>query len=205
MKIEISEKEKKRSFTDDTSMTLCLAESLAEKDLAVDVLDQVRRYGRWYRSGHLSSTGECFDVGATTRIALELWEKHFEEAGCGAVCDGSGGANDAFKAKEEMLDEEEEEEEEEEELYIKGQKKVDAALKKKVSSPIQSSLFSTLYLWNNITSFLKITAILPFLSTNSNIFMSSQKYWFLATLIVFEHDFKIWYIANYYAFRQSGV
>ena len=34
-------------------------------------VDQMERYVRWYRRGYLSSTGECFDIGNTTRTALE--------------------------------------------------------------------------------------------------------------------------------------
>ncbi|HEV2125893.1 MAG TPA: ADP-ribosylglycohydrolase family protein, partial [Chloroflexota bacterium] len=43
-------------WTDDTSMALCLAESLVECG-GFDAGDQMRRYVRWYRDGHLSSTG----------------------------------------------------------------------------------------------------------------------------------------------------
>lgn len=57
-------------WTDDTSLALCLAESLIEKK-GFDSVDQLERYVRWYREGHLSSTGTCFDIGTTTRSALE--------------------------------------------------------------------------------------------------------------------------------------
>jgi ADP-ribosylglycohydrolase len=62
------------AWTDDTSMALCLAESLVERK-GFDALDQMRRYLRWYRQGHLSSTGRCFDIGNTTRAALEAFER----------------------------------------------------------------------------------------------------------------------------------
>lgn len=61
-------------WTDDTSMALCLAESLIEKQ-GFDVRDQMDRYVRWYRDGHLSSTGECFDIGNTTAGALRGFER----------------------------------------------------------------------------------------------------------------------------------
>jgi len=61
-------------WTDDTSMALCLAESLIECR-GVDLVDQLTRYCRWYRDGHLSSTGRCFDIGNTTRTALERFEE----------------------------------------------------------------------------------------------------------------------------------
>jgi ADP-ribosyl-[dinitrogen reductase] hydrolase len=57
-------------WTDDTSMALRLAESLIERG-GFDARDQMERYVRWYREGHLSSTGRCFDIGNATRAALE--------------------------------------------------------------------------------------------------------------------------------------
>ncbi|MEA3413710.1 MAG: ADP-ribosylglycohydrolase family protein [Pseudomonadota bacterium] len=56
-------------WTDDTSMALCLAESLVGQG-GFDPKDQMRRYLRWYREGYLSSTGVCFDIGATVSAAL---------------------------------------------------------------------------------------------------------------------------------------
>ena len=61
-------------WTDDTSMALCLAESLLKSD-GFDAADQMRRYLRWYRGGYLSSTGTCFDIGDTCRAALEQFEE----------------------------------------------------------------------------------------------------------------------------------
>ena len=60
-------------WTDDTSMAMCLAESLVEHGF--DVHDQMRRYVRWWRDGHWSSTGRCFDIGSTTRQALSRFEE----------------------------------------------------------------------------------------------------------------------------------
>jgi ADP-ribosyl-[dinitrogen reductase] hydrolase len=59
-------------WTDDTSMALCLAESLVERG-GFDPDDQMRRYLRWYDEGYLSSTGTCFDIGNTVRGALERY------------------------------------------------------------------------------------------------------------------------------------
>jgi ADP-ribosyl-[dinitrogen reductase] hydrolase len=56
-------------WTDDTSMALCLAESLIERR-GFDPLDQLERYVRWMREGHLSSNGRCFDIGGTVHAAL---------------------------------------------------------------------------------------------------------------------------------------
>src|SRR5271163_4463084 len=56
-------------WTDDTSMALCLAESLIERR-GFDPLDQLERYVRWMREGYLSSNGRCFDIGGTVHAAL---------------------------------------------------------------------------------------------------------------------------------------
>jgi len=63
-------------WTDDTSMALCLAESLIECQ-GMNLSDQLTRYIRWFRHGHLSSTGACFDIGNTVHTALV----NFEETG----------------------------------------------------------------------------------------------------------------------------
>ncbi len=60
-------------WTDDTSMALCLADSLIERGF--DPADQMQRYTRWFREGYNSVTGRCFDIGVGTRAALIRWEK----------------------------------------------------------------------------------------------------------------------------------
>lgn len=60
-------------WTDDTSMALCLAASLVEKQ-GLDPYDQMERYGRWWRQGYLSSTGHCFDIGNTVAGALRQFQ-----------------------------------------------------------------------------------------------------------------------------------
>ena len=64
-------------WTDDTSMALCLAESLVECR-GFEPADQMRRYVRWWRDGYLSSIGRCFDIGGTTRSALTRFESDGE-------------------------------------------------------------------------------------------------------------------------------
>ncbi len=56
-------------WTDDTSMALCLAESLLTKG-GFDAADQMTRYNNWWHWGYLSSTGDCFDIGMTVQGAL---------------------------------------------------------------------------------------------------------------------------------------
>lgn len=61
-------------WTDDTSMALCLAESLVARQ-GFDAKDQMDRYIRWWREGYLSPTGRCFDIGNTCRAALARYER----------------------------------------------------------------------------------------------------------------------------------
>jgi ADP-ribosyl-[dinitrogen reductase] hydrolase len=76
-------------WTDDTSMALCLADSLIERK-EFDPVDQLERYLRWYRKGYLSSTGDCFDIGGTVRSALARFEKTYEPY-CGSTDPRSAG------------------------------------------------------------------------------------------------------------------
>jgi ADP-ribosylglycohydrolase len=62
-------------WTDDTSMALCLAESLIERH-GFDPVHQLDTYVRWFRQGHWSVKGRCFDIGNTTRDALARFERH---------------------------------------------------------------------------------------------------------------------------------
>jgi len=57
-------------WTDDTSLALCLGESLLACR-GFDARDQMERYVRWWREGHWSSNGRCFDIGTTVHHALE--------------------------------------------------------------------------------------------------------------------------------------
>jgi ADP-ribosylglycohydrolase len=61
-------------WTDDTSMALCLAASLLDRE-DFDPADQMRRYLNWYRFGYMSSTDRCFDIGNTVREALHRFER----------------------------------------------------------------------------------------------------------------------------------
>lgn len=61
-------------WTDDTSMALCLATSLVERQ-GFDAADQMNRYVRWWQEGYLSSTGRCFDIGNTVRQALSQYRR----------------------------------------------------------------------------------------------------------------------------------
>lgn len=56
-------------WSDDSSLTLCLVESLCEKKY--DVKDIAQRFVRWYSEGYWTSFGKAFDIGGTTAAAME--------------------------------------------------------------------------------------------------------------------------------------
>ena len=70
-------------WTDDTSMALCLAESLVEKR-GFDPVDQLERYAKWANEGHLSSNGRLIDIGIAVRTALGQFEATHEPY-CGST------------------------------------------------------------------------------------------------------------------------
>src|SRR5271154_5340142 len=76
-------------WTDDTSMALCLAESLIES-FGFAPTDQLERYVRWRRDGHLSSRGRCFDMGIGGGWALNRFERGGEPY-CGSTDPYSAG------------------------------------------------------------------------------------------------------------------
>jgi ADP-ribosyl-[dinitrogen reductase] hydrolase len=55
-------------WTDDTSMAMCLAESLIKDGF--DLRSQMELYVKWMRFGYLSSNGKCFDIGITTCLSI---------------------------------------------------------------------------------------------------------------------------------------
>src|ERR1700691_4046947 len=60
-------------WTDDTSMALCMAESLIQTGY-ISLPDNWSKYCSWYKDGYQSSIpGLCFDIGNTTRSSLEYY------------------------------------------------------------------------------------------------------------------------------------
>ena len=76
-------------WTDDTSMALCLGQSLIECG-RFDPKDQMRRYVLWWHDGYLSSTeGPAFDIGNTVADALSYFLD---------TCEPYAGSTDAMSA-----------------------------------------------------------------------------------------------------------
>jgi ADP-ribosylglycohydrolase len=64
------------AWSDDTSMALCLADSLLECN-GFDARDQMERYRRWQQEGYLAATGQCVGITASTAraIAVAQWRR----------------------------------------------------------------------------------------------------------------------------------
>tara|TARA_B100001123_G_scaffold338532_1_gene383203 strand:- start:632 stop:1576 length:945 start_codon:yes stop_codon:yes gene_type:complete len=61
------------AWTDDTSMALCLADSiLMSEEFSPE--DQLSKYLNWFRAGYLSAIDKCFGIGPTVRAVLEEFE-----------------------------------------------------------------------------------------------------------------------------------
>ena len=62
-------------WTDDTSMAVCLAESLIH-DPKLDLDDLLSRFHRWRDQGENAVGGRCFDIGHTTTNGISAWYYH---------------------------------------------------------------------------------------------------------------------------------
>lgn len=63
-------------WTDDTSMALCIADSLIEKQ-GFDANDIMEKFCNWFHKGYNTPYGHCFDIGIGTVSAL----RHFKNNG----------------------------------------------------------------------------------------------------------------------------
>ena len=61
------------SWSDDGSLTLCLANSFTKDGF--DEFQFVQQATSWRENGYLSSKDEAFDVGGATAISLRIWSK----------------------------------------------------------------------------------------------------------------------------------
>jgi len=75
-------------WTDDTTMALCLAESLLANE-KLDQQDLMNRFRAWLEKGENTVLGNCFDIGNTTRAAIESFISDGDPAA------GSGGPRTA--------------------------------------------------------------------------------------------------------------
>jgi ADP-ribosyl-[dinitrogen reductase] hydrolase len=76
-------------WTDDTSMALALADSIAA--VGWDLNDQASRYVEWWQTGKYSVNGRCFDIGLTTRNALNRFLTNKDALASGNTSDQASG------------------------------------------------------------------------------------------------------------------
>lgn len=76
-------------WTDDTSMALALADSIALAGWNLN--DQAECYVRWWKTGKYSVNGRCFDIGVTTRQALRQYVVGKDARASGDRAEGSSG------------------------------------------------------------------------------------------------------------------
>lgn len=77
------------TWSDDTSMTLCLMDSISEK--GIDYTDQMTRFSNWLWRAENTAHDEVFDVGGTTRRAVYKFVKGTPPLECGEEEDFSCG------------------------------------------------------------------------------------------------------------------
>ena len=76
-------------WTDDTSMALCLAQSLIDKN-GFEPKDQMDKYLSWKEDGYFSTRKGCFDIGNTIAKALSIY-RYSKEPYSGISGDNNSG------------------------------------------------------------------------------------------------------------------
>lgn len=81
----------KGTWSDDSSMMLCLMESLTH---GLNYEDQMSRFFRWANEGYMTPNGEVFDMGRATITALQRYAHGTPalECGCSAVNENGNGS-----------------------------------------------------------------------------------------------------------------
>lgn len=70
------------TWSDDSSMALCLLESLTH---GVNYDDMMARFRRWAEEGYMTAHGDAFDMGIATRQALTKYAKGTSPLECGGT------------------------------------------------------------------------------------------------------------------------
>ncbi|MFW6252928.1 MAG: ADP-ribosylglycohydrolase family protein, partial [bacterium] len=69
------------TWSDDSSMLLCLAASIVETGWNLE--DQMSRYAKWLTEAYMTPHGKVFDVGGATRAAIGRYEEGTQAVLCG--------------------------------------------------------------------------------------------------------------------------
>jgi ADP-ribosyl-[dinitrogen reductase] hydrolase len=76
------------TWSDDSSLTLCLADCLCEGFSLSAIADS---FWRWYKEGLWTARGEVFDIGNTTFLALANWQQGASPLKAGGTSEKSNG------------------------------------------------------------------------------------------------------------------
>jgi hypothetical protein len=68
------------TWSDDTSLTLCLMENIVEGG---DCDALMRKFSDWHKNGYMTPHGKCFDDGHTTYAAIKTFRKGTPASQCG--------------------------------------------------------------------------------------------------------------------------
>lgn len=71
----------KGTWSDDSTMTLCLIESLLN---GVDYPDIFNKFSLWFNEGYMTPHETCFGVGIATSMAIRRFNDGSEPLECGA-------------------------------------------------------------------------------------------------------------------------
>ncbi len=77
------------TWSDDSSLTLCLADVLCHQGYDLDAIAQ--SFCRWYQEGFWTARGEIFDIGGTTEIAINRLRQGVLPLEAGETSDRSNG------------------------------------------------------------------------------------------------------------------
>lgn len=77
------------TWSDDTSLTLCLMESLAER--GIDYADQAERFVAWLEQAKWTPHGEVFDIGMATNEAIHRLARGVDPTSAGSTSEFSNG------------------------------------------------------------------------------------------------------------------
>lgn len=78
------------TWSDDTSMTLALIDSIIEND-EINYTDMMDKFSEWLYEAKYTPHNETFDVGRTTRYTIDQYRKGTEALECGLDDDHSNG------------------------------------------------------------------------------------------------------------------
>lgn len=78
----------KGTWSDDTSLTMCLIEGIIKNETEDDILE---KFGNYFKNGYWTPKGKCFDIGITTQHAIERHQQGIFAKVCGGKKENDNG------------------------------------------------------------------------------------------------------------------